>query len=110
MTGETLFGKELKKGLADVQAWRATPVGMWAWLFQRASAVLLLVLVIIHLTYPYSLLTQSLLLMAAIFHGMLGIRVMLLDLGASVKAQKILFGFLALLGAFVFVLVWKSRL
>ncbi len=109
MTGETLFAKELKKDWADVQAWRATHVGMWAWLLQRVSAILLVVLLAIHISYPYRLLTQFLLLMTAVFHAGLGIRVMVLDLGIGIKYQKALFWLLTLLGVLTFALLWKYR-
>lgn len=102
-------GMELKRDITSFQAWRLTYTGMWAWLLQRVSAILLVILLAIHISYPYRLLTQFLLLMTAVFHAVLGIRVMVLDLGIGVKYQKALFGLLTLLGVLTFALLWKYR-
>ena len=80
---------------------------MWAWLLQRVSAILILLFLILHFFFPYRRPLQFLLLLVVSFHASLGIRVFLIDLGANVKTQKILFivfGLLALLGLFF---VWN---
>ncbi len=86
--------------------WKATPPGLWGWVFQRVSALVLLVLIALHVAFPYKLLTQALLLGAAIFHGVLGVRVILVDLGVSARWQRVLFSGLTALGIVVFLAVW----
>ena len=44
--------KVLKRGWG-AEGWRDTKTGMWAWLIQRAAAVLLLLVVALHLTNPF---------------------------------------------------------
>jgi succinate dehydrogenase/fumarate reductase cytochrome b subunit len=50
---------------------------------------------------------QFLLLLVVAFHASLGIRVFLIDLGASVKSQKILFLLFLLLAAFGLLFIWN---
>jgi len=102
-------GKEwvLRRDVGDPRVWRRTLPGMWAWLLQRVSAILILLFLILHFFFPYRRPLQFLLLLVVSFHASLGIRVFLIDLGANVKTQKILFivfGLLALLGLFF---VWN---
>lgn len=97
---------ELKRNPMSLAEWKTTPAGMWGWVFQRVSALALLVLIAVHVAFPYKLLTQALLLGAAIFHGVLGIRVILVDLGVSARWQRALFGGLTALGVVVFLAVW----
>ncbi|MDP3039984.1 MAG: succinate dehydrogenase [Deltaproteobacteria bacterium] len=99
-------GKEwtLKREVREAQVWRSTLPGMWAWLLQRVSAILILLFLTLHFFLPYRRPLQFLLLLVVAFHASLGIRVLLIDLGANVKTQKflfIVFLFLAFLG-----LVW----
>jgi succinate dehydrogenase/fumarate reductase cytochrome b subunit len=98
-------GKEwtLKREVGDAQVWRSTLPGMWAWLLQRVSAILILLFLTLHFFLPYRRPLQFLLLLVVAFHASLGIRVLLIDLGANVKTQKflfIVFLFLAFLGLF----------
>jgi len=94
----------LKREVGEVQVWRSTLPGMWAWLLQRVSAILILLFLILHFFLPYRRPLQFLLLLVVAFHASLGIRVLLIDLGANVKTQKVLFivflflAFLGLLG------------
>ena len=102
-------GKErmLKREVTDGQVWRNTLPGMWAWLFQRISAIFILLFLTLHFFLPYRRPLQFLLLLAVAFHASLGIRVFLIDLGANVKAQKILFIVFLLLAAFGLLFIWN---
>lgn len=86
--------------------WKGTSAGTWAWLTQRLAALLLIPLIILHIAYPYKLSTQLLLLVAIVFHGMLGIRVLLIDMGVGLQNQKIILGILASLGLVLIVILW----
>jgi len=97
----------LKRNVEDVQIWRKTFPGMWAWLFQRVSAILILLFLTLHFFLPYRRPLQFLLLFVVAFHAALGIRVFLIDLGASVKSQKILFIVFLLLAAFGLLFIWN---
>ncbi|OGP99181.1 MAG: hypothetical protein A2Z51_03495 [Deltaproteobacteria bacterium RBG_19FT_COMBO_52_11] len=102
-------GKEwvLKRNVGDARVWRSTLPGMWAWLLQRISAILILLFLILHFFLPYRRPLQFLLLLVVALHASLGIRVFLIDLGANVYTQKTMFIvslFLAALGLF---LVWN---
>ncbi len=102
-------GKEwmLKRDVGLAQTWRRTLPGMWAWLLQRVSAVFILFFLILHFFLPYRRPVQFLLLLVVAFHASLGIRVFLIDLGASVKSQKVLFVAFLFLAAFGLLLVWN---
>lgn len=95
----------------SMSEWRATHVGMWAWVLQRISALLILAFVILHFCYPYQVLFQICLLGVATFHAVLGLRVILLDLGTNIVLQKLLFWALGAVGivAFVIVLNWRIQ-
>lgn len=97
----------LKRDVADAQVWQRTLPGMWAWLFQRVSAILILLFLTLHFFLPYRRPLQFLLLLVVAFHASLGIRVFLIDLGANVKTQKILFILFLLLAAFGLFFVWN---
>ena len=102
-------GKEwiLKRDVGDAQVWRRTLPGMWAWLLQRVSAILILFFLILHFFLPYRRPLQFLLLLVVSFHASLGIRVFLIDLGVNVKAQKILFAVFVFLAIFGLIFVWN---
>lgn len=103
------FRNPLRRNELDPNRWRSTQAGMWAWLWQRISALAIIVLLAIHVTLPHRPLIQFLLLLAVVFHVTLGLRVILLDFGlVNVKYQKALIGGLAALGAVIFVLVWTG--
>lgn len=99
----------LRREWASAEAWRDTKAGMWAWLLVRGSAVLLVGLVAVHLVYPYAVWAQFLLLLTLIGHAVLGVRVILMDLGVALRYQKPLFAGLLALGLVIFVLVWWGR-
>jgi succinate dehydrogenase/fumarate reductase cytochrome b subunit len=98
----------LKRDLRDARVWRSTLPGMWAWLLQRISAILILLFLTLHFFLPYRRPLQFLLLMVVAFHASLGLRVFLIDLGANVKSQKILFAVFLFVAAFALFFVWNK--
>ena len=103
------YGSEwiLKRDATDARVWRSTLPGMWAWLIQRISAILILLFLILHFFLPYRRPLQFLLLLVVALHASLGIRVFLIDLGADVKTQRTLFIISLLLAAFGLFFVWN---
>ncbi len=97
----------LKRDVGDTETWRRTLPGMWAWLLQRVSAILILFFLILHFFFPYRRPLQFLLLFVVSFHASLGIRVLLIDLGANVKTQKILFTASVLTAILGLLVVWN---
>ena len=98
----------LKRGW-DAEGWRDTKAGMWAWLIQRAAAVLLLVVITLHLMNPFRREVQAALLALALLHALLGVRALLLDFGLPLRWHRALF-VLALVGAVaIFAAVWAWR-
>jgi succinate dehydrogenase / fumarate reductase cytochrome b subunit len=82
---------------------------MWAWVWQRVSAIAIIVLLVLHLTLTYIPFLQFLLLLAVSFHATLGIRVILLDFNLiNVKYQKMLIYGLLALGLAALVIIWES--
>jgi succinate dehydrogenase hydrophobic anchor subunit len=82
---------------------------MWAWLIQRAAAVLLLVVIALHLVNPFRREVQAALLALALLHALLGVRALVLDFGVPLRWQRALFGGALALAAGLFVLVWSWR-
>ena len=82
--------------------WKETPASMWAWLAQRFSALFALGLVTYHYFNPMNQRAQTLLIGFVLFHAVLGIRVILLDLGLNTKHQKLALFVLAGLGVVLF--------
>ena len=105
MTNETEY--TLKRDIADGKVWKNTLPGMWAWLLQRVSAILILVFLSLHFFLPYRRPIQFLLLAVVAFHACLGIRVFIIDLGANVATQKTLFIVALLLAIFGLFFVWS---
>jgi succinate dehydrogenase/fumarate reductase cytochrome b subunit len=97
----------LKKEAADLRAWRSTLPGMWAWLLQRVSALFILVFLTLHFFLPYRRPMQFILLLVVALHASLGIRVFLIDLGAEVKTQRVLFALFLLAAAVGLFFVWN---
>jgi succinate dehydrogenase/fumarate reductase cytochrome b subunit len=86
-----------------------TPIGMWAWLCQRISALAILVLLVLHITLPYKPIIQFLLLLVVTFHAALGVRVILLDFNlVSIKYRTTLVWGLLACGLAIMVCVWRS--
>ncbi len=97
----------LKREAGEPQTWKNTLPGMWAWLIQRVSAILILLFLTLHFFLPYRRPLQFLLLLVVSIHAALGIRVFLIDLGVNVKAQKILFILFLLLAVFFLFFIWN---
>jgi succinate dehydrogenase/fumarate reductase cytochrome b subunit len=103
------YRKPLQWGEFDPNRRQNMYVGMWAWMWQRISALAIIVLLALHITLTYKPWLQFLLLLAVTFHAALGLRVILLDFNlVNVKYQRALIWGLTGLGLVVFVLIWKS--
>lgn len=99
----------LRREWTSTEGWRGTPAGMWAWLIQRAAAVLLLVVIAAHLVNPFRRGVQAALLALALLHALLGIRALLLDFGLPVRWHRALFAAALVLAAAIFVAVSSWR-
>lgn len=107
--GSLNYRKPLSWGEHDPHRRENTRIGMWAWLWQRISALAVIVLLGLHVTLTYRPLIQFMLLLAVTFHAALGLRVILLDFNiVGVKYQRALVGGLVGLGLVVMGLVWFS--
>lgn len=103
------YRKPLKWGEMDPHRTANTRAGMWAWIFQRGSALALIVLVALHLALTYNRLIQFLLLLVIAFHAALGLRVILLDFNlVSVRYHRVLIWSLLALGIGVALIVWAA--
>jgi succinate dehydrogenase / fumarate reductase cytochrome b subunit len=103
------YRKPLQWGEFDPNRRKNMYVGMWAWMWQRISALAIIVFLALHITLTYKPWLQFLLLLAVTFHAALGLRVILLDFNlVNVKYQRALIWGLIGLGLVVFVLIWKS--
>jgi succinate dehydrogenase hydrophobic anchor subunit len=99
----------LQRGWASRDAWRGTRVGLWAWLLQRAAALALVAAVVLHLRNPFVRSVQAVLLALVLLHGLLGVRVILLDVGVPVRLHQALFAAALLLAVLLFGLIWWWR-
>jgi succinate dehydrogenase hydrophobic anchor subunit len=89
-----------------VNASRSTPTNVWLWLFQRVSAVLLVVVLGVHLWLAnFGQATASLrailgvvLLGLALFHGLNGVRTVIFDFNIGAQGRKFATMLLLLLG------------
>ena len=80
---------------------------MWAWLWQRISALCIVVLLVLHISFPYKLILQFLLLLTVTFHATLGLRVILLDFNlVSIRYHKALAWGLPILGLIALAVIW----
>ena len=103
------YRKHLRWGEHDPHRRASTPLGMWAWLLQRISALAIVVLIALHVLLPYKPIIQFLLLLTVTFHATLGLRVILLDFNlVSVRHHKALAWGLTGGGLVVMFLVWRS--
>jgi succinate dehydrogenase hydrophobic anchor subunit len=82
---------------------------MWAWLAQRAAAVALVVVIVLHVRTPYWGTVQALLLALVLLHGLLGVRAIVLDFGLPVRWHRLLLVAAVALAAAIFVAVWGWR-
>jgi succinate dehydrogenase hydrophobic anchor subunit len=99
----------LRREWTSVEGWRGTRAGMWAWLIQRAAALLLLVVIAAHLVNPFRRGVQAALLALALLHALLGVRALLLDVGVPVAWQRALFVGALVAAAAIFAGVWIFR-
>ena len=81
--------------------WKETPTSMWAWLFQRFTAMFAVALVAAHYFDPLNRRVQILLFGFVIFHALLGLRVILLDIGLNPRFHKVALWMLVSLGVFL---------
>ncbi len=82
---------------------------MWAWMWQRISALLIVVLIVLHLTAPYKPVIQFLLLLVVTFHGTLGLRVILLDFNlVPIRHHRKLAWALPMAGLILMFFVWRN--
>lgn len=104
----TEYRKRLQWGEQDPHRRENTPIGMWAWLAQRISALALVVLIVLHLVLTYNRVIQFLLLLALAFHASLGLRVILLDFNiVSVKYHRALIWGLTGVSLFLTYHIWR---
>jgi len=82
---------------------------MWAWLAQRAAAVALLAVIVMHLRNPFWRPVQAALLGLVLLHGLLGVRAIVLDFGLPVRWHRTLLAGALALGVVVFAVVWGFR-
>jgi len=82
---------------------------MWAWLLQRAAALALVVVIVLHLRNPFVRPVQGLLLALVLLHGLLGLRAILLDFGLPVRLHRALFAAAIVLAVGLFVGFWLWR-
>jgi succinate dehydrogenase hydrophobic anchor subunit len=99
----------LRREWTSADGWRSTPAGLWAWLIQRAAAILLLVVIAAHLVNPFRRGVQAALLALTLLHALLGVRALVLDAGVPVRWHRALFVGALVLAAAIFVLVWRWR-
>ena len=105
----TNYRKPLQWGEFDPNRRKNMFVGMWAWMWQRISAIAIVFLLALHVTLTYKPWLQFLLLLAVTFHATLGLRVILLDFNlVNVKYQRALIWGLTSLGLVVMALIWQS--
>ena len=101
--------KMLTRRMGSAEAWRDTKVGMWAWLLQRIAAVGLVAVIAAHLKDPFARSVQAALLALVLFHGLLGVRTILLDFGLRARWHRLLFLAALLCGAAAFAAFWRWR-
>lgn len=101
--------KVLRREWVSAEGWRATGPGIWAWLLQRAAALALVVVIVLHLRNPFVRPVQGLLLALVLLHGLLGLRAILLDFGLPVRLHRALFAGAIVLGVALFAGFWMWR-
>ncbi len=88
-----------RRPVARVRPIRSYGTGMWAWLLQRVTGVLLVAVVFAHFwakvllptwgTIPQ--VTDLLLILLVCYHSFSGLRTVLIDLGFGLRARRALF-------------------
>lgn len=81
---------------------RPAYLGMWTWLFQRASSLILMVLLPWHWINPYSRPVRVAVLFFVVYHAAAGLRVMLMDMGLAERWHRALVWVLAGVGLVIF--------
>ena len=99
--------KVLTRRMGSAEAWRDTKVGMWAWLLQRAAAIGLVAVIAAHLQNPFMRPVQAALLALVLFHGLLGVRSILLDFGLPARWHRLLLLLALLVGVAAFTGFWR---
>jgi succinate dehydrogenase hydrophobic anchor subunit len=99
----------LRRDWTRIEGWRGTRAGMWAWLIQRAAAIVLLVVIAAHLINPFRRGVQAALLALVLLHALLGVRALVLDFGLPVHWHRMLFVAALGLAAAIFAGVWIFR-
>jgi succinate dehydrogenase hydrophobic anchor subunit len=102
------MARVLRRGW-DREGWRDTKAGMWAWLIQRAAAILLIVVIALHLLNPFRRGVQAALLALVLVHALLGVRSLLLDFGLAHRWHRLLLGLALALAVALFAAVWAWR-
>ena len=103
------YRRPLHWGEHDPHRRENTPIGMWAWMAQRLSALAIVVLLVLHITLTYKPIIQLLLLLTVTFHAALGLRVILLDFRiVSVKYHRALVWVLTILGLVISYHIWRT--
>ena len=94
-------------GELDPHRKAGTHIGMWAWIWQRISAIAIIFLIGLHMTLTYKPIIQLLLLITLVFHAALGLRVILLDFNlVNVRYRNALIAGLVGLGIAMIVIIW----
>lgn len=99
----------LTREWTSVESWRGSSAGMWAWLIQRAAALALVVVIVLHLVNPFRRGVQAALLALVLVHGLLGVRSLLLDVGLPIRWHRALLILALGLAVFLFALAWQWR-
>jgi succinate dehydrogenase hydrophobic anchor subunit len=99
----------LHRGWTSRDAWRGTRAGLWAWLLQRAAALALVVVIVLHLRNPFVRPVQATLLALVLLHGLLGLRAIQLDFGLPVRFHRALLAAALALAVLLFALAWRWR-
>jgi succinate dehydrogenase hydrophobic anchor subunit len=99
----------LRRSWVRPEGWRGLPASWWAWLAQRAAALVLLVVVALHVANPFRRGVQMALLALVLLHGLLGLRALVLDAGVGFRWHRWLLAAALGLGLVLFVVVWAWR-
>jgi succinate dehydrogenase/fumarate reductase cytochrome b subunit len=78
-------------------------LGMWTWVCQRASSLILMILLPWHWVNLYSRPVRVAVLFFVVFHAAAGVRVMLTDFGLAERWHRSLVWMLAGIGLIIFV-------
>jgi succinate dehydrogenase hydrophobic anchor subunit len=91
-----------RQSAALLASGKPTYLGMWTWLWQRISSLMLVILLPWHWIHPYSRPLRIAVLFFVVSHAMAGIRVVLTDLGLAERWHRGLIWLLAGIGLLVF--------